>query len=148
MSFITRILNGFLNIFRSAASKAWNSLSKDLQNHALTASNVVQIIKTNLDKSYIDVTVLISQATGFDTAAVNAFITAVGKDAGITADSADKVFTALQEKATAIDTDNGWAAFFQNLAKFGANFLSGGALDWVSLSYGIIQIAFEKLFKK
>lgn len=148
MSFITRILNGFLNIFRSAASKAWNSLSKDLQNHALTASSVVQIIKTTLDKSYIDVVVLISRATGFDTAAVNSFIIAVGKDAGITANSAEMVFNELQRTAKDIDTDNGWNAFFQNLAKFGANFLSGGKLDWVSLSYGIIQIAFEKLFKK
>lgn len=148
MSFITNILNAILGLFRSAAQKAWASLSKDLQNNALTASNLAQLIKTSADSAYLDFVALAVTKTGLTVAQINALLSSIGKDLSIQETLPENIFKSIQEKAKAIDTDNGWAALFQNIAKFAATYLSNGRLDWQSLSFGIIQVAYEKLFKK
>ena len=148
MSFISKLFQGFLNLFRSAAEAAWASMSKDLQNNALTAAQAVQIIKTSIDKGYTEIKLLVAAKTGFTVDQVDQFILAIAKDAGVSTAYPEKSYALLQEKAKAVDTDNEWNALWQNLMKFGATYLTSGKLDWITLSLGVAQLAYEKITKK
>jgi hypothetical protein len=54
----------------------------------------------------------------------------------------------LADKAQAAVTDTAWNNLWQLIAKSAATVLSGGKLNWVSLSLGLVEIVFQKLYGK
>jgi hypothetical protein len=61
---ILSFLNNLLNLFRSAATKAYNALTTEQQQQADTSVIITGIIKDNIGKDYSQVRSLIIAKTG------------------------------------------------------------------------------------
>jgi len=45
-------------------------------------------------------------------------------------------------------TDGGWNSLWKTLAENAAMWISNGKLNWVALSLGLLEVAYQKIFKK
>lgn len=132
----------FAHLFHNAG-KSFNDLPPDQQQATINGTQIAQIIKS-LYKSGEDAVISkIVGITGLSKDVAEHAVLSIAKDDGIDTTSVQAYLDHLADKVQAGITDNKWNALWQDLAKFGANYLTQGSLDWVSLSLGIVEYAFQ-----
>lgn len=140
-------IGGFLGKLLNAAKTAWNSLTPQQQQEIISGVNISQIIKDGYTKGEDFIIQEISSKTALPTELVTPIILTALKDMQINVTSVQAGLNALADKVQAGLTDNGWNALWQNLAKFSATAVSGGGLNWVGLSLGLVEFAFQHFIK-
>lgn len=136
-------IGGFFSTLLAGAKKGFNALSPVQQQALINGVNIAQIIKENYAKGEASVVSLISQKTGLPADAVSTAILAIAKDAGVNVTSVQAYLDTLANKIQSGITDNNWNSLFSDIAAFGASYLSTGSLNWVSLSLGLIEFAYQ-----
>lgn len=134
------------NLFNST-KKDFNSLPPDQQQAAINGSQISQIIKTGYAKGEAWVITQVTALTGLPADVATQTILSIAKDDGVNVTSVQAYLDALADKIQVGITNNKWNALFEDLAKFGATYLTQGKLDWVTLGLGIIQYAFQAFVK-
>jgi hypothetical protein len=127
---------------------AYNDLPKEERQQVQSGVIVSQILKENYQKGKDYVTALVGEKLNLSNEAAQQLIMAALNEAGINVSTLDEGFNQLAEKAQNAVTSTAWNNLWQLLAKSVATILSGGKLDWVSLSLGLIEIAYQDLFGK
>jgi hypothetical protein len=144
MSIFKDVANFFSDLFRGAAEKAWAHLHEDAKDNAITGANFAQVIKESIGVGYDEFISRVSAETKLSTEQIEGVLDRIAEDLGITAEGYDNIYIAIQDKANTVLSDTGWNALFQNIAKFVSIYLTSGKLDWITLSLGVAQIAYEK----
>lgn len=136
-------IGSFFEHLLSGAKTAFDNLPPDQQQALINGVNISQIIKENYTKGETAVVQLIADKTGLPSDVITQAILAIAKDAGINVTSVQAYLDSLADKVQAGITDNGWNSLFSDIAAFGASWLSTGSLNWVSLSIGLIEWAYQ-----
>lgn len=145
-SLIQAIGHFFEQLFSNTKAD-FNNLPKNQQDAIIQGVNVSQIIKDGYSKGKDYVIAQIAEKTGVSTDVATAVILAVGKDLGIDTGNVDDVLSHFADKIQAGITDNNWNALWQDVAQFAASWLATGKLNWVTLSLGVIEFAFQHFVK-
>jgi hypothetical protein len=146
---ILSFLNNLLNLFRSAATKAYNALTAEQQQQADTSVIITGIIKDNIGKGYSQVRSLIIAKTGMTPDAVDSWLQAFGLTQGWAENEVEAIYEKIGNYAISVTKNElGWQELFQTLAKAAFVYLTGGTVPLETLALGIIQIAFNKVFGK
>ena len=140
-------VGAFLSHLLSGAQTAFKKLSPDQQKALINGVNVSQIIKDSYAQGEAAVVSLIAQKTGLTADAVTQLILVIAKDAGINVTSVQGYLDAIAAKVQAGLTDLGHNSLFSDTASFAASYLSSGKLDWVSLSLGLVEFAYQHFIK-
>lgn len=140
-------IGGFIVALFHSAGAAFNNLSPDQQKAAIDGSNISQILKTGYAKGEAWVLGEITTVTGLPADVAEQTILSIAKDNGVNTTSVQAYLDHIADKVQTTVTDNKWNAIWQDIAKFAANYLTQGKLDWVSLSLGIIEYAFQTFVK-
>lgn len=136
----------FVSLFHNAG-KSFKDLPPDQQKAAIDGSNISQLLKTGYKNGEAWIISEISKVTGLPADVATQTILSIAKDNGVNTDSVQAYLDHIADKVQAGVTDNKWNAIWQDIAKFAANYLTQGKLDWVSLSLGIIEYVFQTFVK-
>jgi len=139
-SFVTGLLNG--------AKKGFQAMPADQQQAVIQGVNISQILKENYAKGEAAVVQLVSDKVGVSSEIANAAILAIASASGIKTGKIQDYLDSIANKVQAGVTDNEWNSLWQTAAQFGASYLTSGKLDWVSLSLGIVEFAYQHFIKK
>ena len=145
-TFFGRLIAGigaFFSGLLNSMKKAWNSLSTQQQQGIINGVNVSQIIKEGYKEGEAAIVAKVSSSTGLTTEQSETVLLTALKDSNINVTKVQDGLDALANKVEAGITDNAWNALWKDFAKFAALALSGGKLDWVSLSMGLVEFAFQ-----
>lgn len=140
-------VGGFIVALFHSAGSAFNNLPPDQQKAAIDGSSISQILKTGYKNGATWILAEITKVTGLPSDVVEQTILSIAKDNGVNTTSVQDYLDHIADKTQGVITDNKWNAIWQDIAKFAANYLSQGKLDWVSLSLGIIEYAFQTFVK-
>lgn len=140
-------IGGFIaNLFHNAG-KSFTSLPPDQQKAAIDGSNISQILKTGYAKGEAWTLGEITRVTELPADVAEQTILSIAKDNGVNTASVQAYLDHIADKVQEGVTDNKWNAIWQDTAKFAANYLTQGKLDWISLSLGIIEYVFQTFVK-
>lgn len=140
-------IGGFIVALFHSAGAAFNNLSPDQQKATIDGTNISQILKTGYKNGADWVLAEITKVTGLPADVAEQTILSIAKDNGVSTTSVQDYLDHIADKVQQTVTDNKWNAIWQDVAKFAANYLTQGSLDWVSLSLGIIEYAFQTFVK-
>lgn len=141
-------IGGFIVALFHSAGAAFNNLPPDQQKAAIDGSNISQILKTGYKDGEAAVLTEITKVTGLPQDVATQAILSIARDNGVDVTSVQAYLDHIADKVQAGVTDNKWNAIWQDVAKFAATYLTQGSLDWVSLSLGVIEYAFQTFVKK
>lgn len=127
----------------TGAGNGFNELAPAMQQGAVNGSQISQILKLFYAKGEAFVIQKITDVTGLPADVATQAVLSVAKDAGINTTSVQAYLDHIADTVQAGVTDNKWNALWQDVAKFAANYLTQGKLDWVTLSIGIIEYVFQ-----
>lgn len=140
-------IGGFFASLFHNAGKSFKDLPPDQQQATIDGSNISQIIKTGYAKGEDWLLGEIVNVTHLSPDVAKQTVLSIAKDNGVNTDSVQAYLDHIADKVQAGVTDNKWNAIWQDIAKFAANYLTQGSLDWVSLSLGIIEYVFQTFVK-
>lgn len=143
-----KLLVKILPFFYSLATKVWYGLSGEQRQFAERAVKIIQIIKDLKDKSPAVVKIVISETFNIPVTTVEAGLFAIGIAIGRTDLSPDFVIQYIQGAADNISDDITRSRVYKTAAEAWAQYESPEKWDWKSFALGVIQIAFEMVFKK
>ncbi len=109
--------------------------------------NVGQIIKQGYSKGAEEIISEIATALNVSQEIATGVILHVLQSLGINVTEVQAGLDALADRIQNTITDDGWNGLWESVAKFAASWLSTGALKWVTLGLGVIEFAYQKLFK-
>jgi|GEM_PF-3514296 hypothetical protein len=139
-SIITNLLNG--------AKKGYQSLPADQQDAIVKGVNISQILKSSYAQGETAVVNLVASKVGVSPDIASAAILAIAEASGIKTGKIQDYLDSIANKVQDGVTDNEWNSLWQTGAQFAASYLSGGSLNWVSLSLGVIEFAYQHFIKK
>lgn len=144
---ILAFLGSFIvNLFHNAG-KSFEALPPDQQKATIDGTNISQILKTGYANGEAWILAEITKVTGLPSDVAQQTILSIAKDNGVDTTSVQAYLDHIADKVQSGVTDNKWNAIWQDIAKFAANYLTQGKLDWISLSLGIIEYVFQTFVK-
>jgi len=145
-SIINSIGHFFANLF-SHAKNSFNELPKEQQDALVQGVNISQTLKEVYKEGEDAAVTAIATKLGVSEDIARGVILHVGKDLGVDTGQIKDVLDHFADKVQAGITDSGWNALWQDVASFAAQFMSTGKLNWVTLSLGVVEFAFQKFVK-
>lgn len=143
---INSIGHFFEGLFNHAKS-VWNALPKEQQDAVIQGVNISQIIKEGYKDGEHAVVAAVSQKLGVSEDIAKGVILEVGRGFGVNTGKIQDILDHIADTIGKGLSDPGYNQLWQSIAKFAATFLATGSLNWVTLSLGLIEIAFQKVFK-
>lgn len=140
---ILAAIGGFVVSLFHNAGKSWGDLTPSQQQGAINGSQVSEIIKNLYASGETAVVSKITEVTGLPADVAEQTVLSIAKDAGVNTTSVQAYLDHIADTVQKGVTDNKWNSLWQGVAMFGANYLTQGKLDWVTLSLGIIEYAFK-----
>lgn len=127
---------------------AFEQLPPDQQKAILDGTKLSQLLKDNFNRAevYVIDLVAVKLDVSFDVA--KAAILYVGKQLGVTEASVQAVLDHVGGKVTSGIDDIAHNSFFKQIAEFASFFLGAGALNWITISLGVIEYAYQWLKSK
>jgi hypothetical protein len=145
-SLIQSIGKFFDGLFRST-KKAFNELPEDQKDAIIKGVNISELIKSGytLGPEYL----INAVATGCDVSkdVARGVIDHVLKSWGINSTDIQSGLDKLAERIEDGLTDDGWNGLWEVGAKAAASWLSTGRLNWITLGLGVLEFAYQKIFK-
>lgn len=136
----------FANLFNSTKD-AFNELPKEQQDAIIKGVNVAEIIKTGYNESATVLTLAVAEKLNVPADVAEAVILHVLHSLGIDVTNIQDGLDKLAERIETTVTDDGWNGLWESVAKFAASWLGTGKLPWVTLGLGVIEFAYQKIFK-
>lgn len=151
MSVFSRLIASIGSFFAKLihdTGDAFEKLPPDQQIAILNGTNLSQLLKDNFNRAevYVIDLVAVKLDVSFDVA--KAAILYVGKQLGVTEGSVQAVLDHVGGKVTSGIDDIAHNSFFKSIAEFASFFLGAGALNWVTISLGVIEYAYRWLKSK
>lgn len=140
-------IGGFFAHLVSGAKSAYDELPQEQKDDLQKGVNVSQLLKDGYSKGETYIVNEVSTALKIDQVAASAIILIMLKDMGFKVDKIQDGLDQLADKIQAGITDNNYNDLWQLGSKSVAIYLSGGKLDWVSLSMGLIEWAVQHFLK-
>ena len=140
-------IGNFLSHLLAGAQKGFNDLPKDQQDAIINGVGVADIIKKEYHLGEAAVVASIAKAIGVTPDVASGLILGIGKDLGINTGKIQDVLDHYANQTQAVLTDNGINSLWQTTAKFAASWLATGSLNWVTLSLGVIEWAYQNFIK-
>ena len=126
---------------------AFNELPKEQQDAIVSGVNVAEIIKEMYGIGEDNLIRAISQKLLVSESVSKAVIMHVLKSLGINTDTVQDGLDNLAGRVENTITDDGWNGLWESVAKFAASWMSTGKLNWVTLGLGVVEFAYQKIFK-
>lgn len=151
MSVFSSIFGGLWKLIKGlfeSTKDAFEQLPPDQQKAILDGTNLSQLLKDNFNRAevYVIDLVAVKLDVSFDVA--KAAILYVGKQMRVTEASVQAVLDHVAETETSEIDDIAHNSFFKQIAEFASFFLGAGALNWVTISLGVIEYAYQWLKSK
>lgn len=147
---LAALINSIGHFFESLFNNTkadFNNLPKEQQDAIVQGVNLSQILKEGYTKGADAIVSEVSSKLNITTDVAEQVILHVLQSLGINVTDIQKGLDQLSERVQNTVTSDGWNGLWQSVAKFGASWLSTGSLNWVTLSLGVIEFAFQKIFK-
>lgn len=141
-------IGGFVSHLLDGAKKGFQAMPVDQQQAVIQGVNVSQILKENYAQGEAAVVKLVADKVGVSPDIATAAILAIAEASGIKTGKIQDYLDNIANKVQAGVTDNEWNSLWQTGAQFAASYLSGGKLNWVALSLGIVEFAYSHFIKK
>jgi len=125
----------------------FNNLPPDQQDAIIKGVNLSQIIKNGYAKGEQALLTEVSQSIGVPEDIAKAVILHVMHSLGINVTEVQAGLDRLAGRIERTVTDDGWNGLWESVAKFAASWLSTGKLNWVTLGLGVVEFAYQKVFK-
>lgn len=145
-SLIKSIGQFFDALFRST-KKAFNELPADQQDAIIKGVNVSQLIKEGYKNGAQWLINEIAIKLGVSTDIAQGVLDFVLKSFGINEPDMQDGVNKLSERIENGITDEGWNGLWEVGAKSAASWLSTGRLNWITLGLGVLEFAYQKIFK-
>lgn len=144
---IASIGHFFENLFKTTQN-AFNALPQDQQDAIIQGVNISQLIKEGYTKGE---TALVSEVSAkldisydvADSVILHVLNSIPGINVTVIQDGLNKLADSLQAGIT----DSGWNGLWETVAKAAATWLSIGSINWVTLALGVLEIAYQQVFK-
>lgn len=143
LSFLGKLIKEvgqFLAKLLTDTGDAFNDLPKEQQDAILNGVQVAQIIKDNIDRGETYVIDVIASRLNLSQDVAKGLFDRLSKDLGV-----DSVLNGVADKIGQGITDLAHSALFQLIAQSAATFLSGGAVNWLTLALGVVEYAYQWL---
>lgn len=131
----------------TGAKNAFEELDPQQQQAIIQGVNVSQIIKEGYTKGADFVIGEVATKLNMPTDVAEQVILTALKDIHINVTSVQSGLDKLANAVQAGITDNNWNGIWQSVATSAAQWLATGKLDWVSLSMGLVEWAFQHFLK-
>lgn len=148
MSFLSKLIASIGHFFERLfkdTQDAFKELDPQQQDAILNGVKLSQIIKNNLDKTEDEIVSIVASELNISNDVATQLILFVGKNLGIDSPKVDLVIAWIKNKESVFLTDLQHNSLFESIAKFASVWLSTGKLDWVSLSMGLVEYAYQFL---
>lgn len=142
-----KLLVKLLPFLFSLATRVWNGLSKEQQTAAERAVRFVQMIRDRKDTQPMIVKSALADAFKVPVTTIDSGLLAIGIALGRTDLSGDDVIKYIQGAADNIEDEIIRSRIYKTAAEAWAQYESPEKFDWKSFALGIIQVAFEMVFK-
>ena len=145
-SLIKSIGEFFANLF-SSTGDAFDALPKDQQSDIINGIQVSQVIKLFYKQGETAVIKEVAERLNVSENVAIGVVDHALKAWGINETSIDAGLKELQDIIDKGISDGGWNSLFKTLADNAAIFLGTGRVNWITLSFGVLEFAYQKLFK-
>lgn len=143
MSIFASIFGGLWKLikglFESTANE-FNKLPKEQQDAILNGVQVSQIIKDNIDRGETYVIDVIASRLNLSQDVAKGLFDRLSNDLGF-----QNILEVISNRIGQGITDIAHNALFQLIAQSAATFLSGGAVNWLTLALGVVEYAYQFL---
>lgn len=136
----------FANLFNSTRD-AFNDLPKEQQDAILKGVLVSEIIKTGYEAGEQAVIKYVAQKCEVSEDVSKSVILHVLHSLGINVSNIQEGLDGLAGRIENTITDDGWNGLWESVAKFAASWMSTGKLNWITLGLGVVEFAYQKIFK-
>jgi hypothetical protein len=126
---------------------SFNDLPKEQQEAIIQGVNVAEIIKLDYRQGAENLIHQIAAVTNVSDDVAKAVILHVLNSLGIDAIEVQDGLDKFAQRVENTITDDGYNGLWQSIAKFAASWLSTGSLNWITLSLGVVEFVYQKLFK-
>ena len=147
LSNLIKSIGHFFEKLFGSTRDAFNDLPKEQQDAIIKGVNLAEVIKNGYAKGADALITEVALATGISEDVAKAVILHVMHSLGIDVTTIQNGLDRLAGRIERTVTDDGWNGLWESVAKFGASWLSTGKLSWVTLGLGVIEFAYQKIFK-
>lgn len=143
---IQAIGNFFEKLFGSTKD-AFNELPKEQQEAVLDGVNISELIKQGYAKGEAALLKEIATRLNIEPDTAYQVTLHVLQSLGINVSNVQDGLNQLSNRIENTLTDDGWNGLWESVAKFAASWMSTGKLNWITLGLGVVEFAYQKIFK-
>lgn len=140
-------IGGFFSHLVSGAKSAYDELPQEQKDQLEKGVNVSQLLKSGYSKGEAYIVHEVATSLKVDEQTATTITLVMLKDMGFNVTKVQDGLDQIADKIQAGITDNNYNDLWQLGSKSVAIYLSGGKLDWVSLSMGLIEWAVQHFLK-
>lgn len=144
---IIAAIGGFISHLFTGAKTAFDELPEDQQNAIISGVSVSQIVKDGYKQGEDYVVNAVSEQAHIEASDAKLLILVALKDLGINVTGVQEGLDTLSAIIDKGLTGNDYNGLWRDLATSAAQWLTTGKLDWVSLSMGLIEWAYQHFIK-
>ncbi len=143
---ISKIGHFFANLFNSTKD-AFNELPKEQQDAIIKGVLISEVIKTGYITGEATLIKYVAEKSEVSEDVAKAVILHVLHSLGINVSNIQDGLDRLAGRIENTITNDGWNGLWESVAKFAASWLSTGKLNWITLGLGVVEFAYQKIFK-
>lgn len=139
------IIGDFFKKLWEGTKDAFEELPQEQQNAAILGTQLSQLLKDNFSRSSAYVVELVASKLGISSDVATGVILYAGKQLGVTEPTVQAVLDHFATRINEGIDDIAHNSLFKSVAEFAAYFFGTGKLNWITISLGIIEYAYQWL---